>query len=242
MNQREAVIHVMTENGGYATLKHLYEHTLKVPGVKWKTKTPFASIRRIVQDEKYFFKIRPGLWALHEYKDKIPFSGDIKEDAPKKKQDEFSHSYFQGILVEIGNLQGFATFVPHQDKNRMYLEKPLHEVASLSSIYTFSYDRVVGIAQTVDVSWFNERKMPDTFIEIEHSTNFLNSFVKFVELRDFNANFMIAAPETREREFISKLSRSAFESIKQRVRFLNYERVSSLHSAISEKIAIEQNL
>jgi hypothetical protein len=232
----------MTENGGYATLKHLYEHTLQVQGVKWKTKTPYASIRRIVQDEKYFFKIRPGLWALHEYKERIPFSGDIKEDAPKKKQDEFSHSFFQGLLVEIGNLQGFATFVPHQDKNRMYLEKPLHEVASLSSIYPFCYDHVIGVAQTVDVSWFNERKLPDTFIEIEHSTNFYNSLIKFVELRDFNANFMIAAPETREGEFISKLSKSAFSTIKQRVRFLTYEKVSSLYSAISEKVAIEQRL
>ena len=72
MKQHEAVIKAMKKNGGYATLEHLYQSALKVPGVKWKTKTPEASIRRIVQDERFFFKIRPGLWALKEYKDKLP--------------------------------------------------------------------------------------------------------------------------------------------------------------------------
>ena len=79
MNQREAVIFVMKENGGYATLGHLYEHALKVAGVEWKTKTPFASIRRIVQNDKYFFKIKPGLWALNEFKDKIPFVAETQK-------------------------------------------------------------------------------------------------------------------------------------------------------------------
>ena len=49
MMQYEAVVRVMEESGGYATLGHLYEHVLDVPGCEWKTKTPFASIRRIVQ-------------------------------------------------------------------------------------------------------------------------------------------------------------------------------------------------
>ncbi len=54
MKQHEAVIQVMKKNGGYATLGYLYKNALKVPGVIWKTKTPFASIRRIVQDERFF--------------------------------------------------------------------------------------------------------------------------------------------------------------------------------------------
>jgi hypothetical protein len=239
MNQRQAVIQVMKENGGYATLKHLYEHALEVPDVKWKTETPFASIRRIVQNERFFFKIRPGLWALNEYKESIPFLDNIKEDASKKDQEEFSHSFYQGLLIEIGNLQKFDTFVPHQDKNKFYLERPLHEVTTLSSIYSFSYDRIVRTAETVDVSWFNDRKLPDTFIEVEHSTDFYSSLIKFVELQDFNAKLWITAPEVRKKEFSSKLSKTAFSSINKRVRFLSYDEVSKLHSAFYEKALIE---
>jgi hypothetical protein len=61
MKQYEAVIKIMEENGGYATLGFLYQNVMKVPGVEWRTKTSFASIRRIVQDERFFFKIKPGL-------------------------------------------------------------------------------------------------------------------------------------------------------------------------------------
>ncbi len=64
MKQHEAVIQAMEENDGYATLGYLYQTVLKIPGCEWKTKTPFASIRRIVQQNPNFFKIKPGLWAL----------------------------------------------------------------------------------------------------------------------------------------------------------------------------------
>jgi len=44
MRQYEAVIRVMEEKGGYATLGYLYQNALKVRGCEWSTKTPFASI------------------------------------------------------------------------------------------------------------------------------------------------------------------------------------------------------
>jgi hypothetical protein len=71
MYQYEAVIQVMEENGGFATLGYLYQHTLKIPGCEWGTKTPYASIRRIVQDDRFFFRIKPGLWALNSHKDSV---------------------------------------------------------------------------------------------------------------------------------------------------------------------------
>ena len=99
MNQREAVVEAMRANGGYATLGHLYKAALQIPGVKWETKTPFKSINRIVQDPRYFFRIRPGLWALLEAKKRLP------PDLAKKPKPESDHTYYQGLLVELGNLR-----------------------------------------------------------------------------------------------------------------------------------------
>ncbi|MGO9271458.1 MAG: hypothetical protein ACLQOO_14555 [Terriglobia bacterium] len=99
MNQREAVVQAMRDNGGYATLGELYKKALKVAGVSWETKTPFKSINRIVQNPKYFFRIRPGLWALLEAKDKLP------PDLAEKPKPESEHTYYQGLLVELGNLR-----------------------------------------------------------------------------------------------------------------------------------------
>src|SRR5688572_17716252 len=69
MKQDDAVIEAMKQNGGYATLGQLYH---LVDTSSWKTQTPHASIRRIVQNNPIFFKIKPGLWALAEYRDELP--------------------------------------------------------------------------------------------------------------------------------------------------------------------------
>lgn len=232
MKQYEAVIEAMKQNGGYATLGWLYKTVLQIKGVEWKTKTPFASIRRIVQDKRFFFKIRPGLWALREFKNRIPFEADARKKSTEV--DQFNHSYYQGLLVEIGNLNRFETFVPNQDRNRKFLEKPLGEIASLAQCYPFTYESLVRRAQTIDVVWFNERKLPSSFFEVEHSTDIQNSLLKYFELQDFNAEFRIVADKARFKEYESKLSYSAFRPIAHRVRFLSYEAVSEMHSRTVE--------
>ena len=121
MKQFEAVMKVMKENGGFATLGHLYQHALKIKDCEWKTKTPYASIRRIVQDDRFFFKIKPGLWALKSQKDDVLKKFSLDEKSSIKKKEEFNHTYFQGLLAEIGNVNGFETHVPNQDKNKLFL-------------------------------------------------------------------------------------------------------------------------
>jgi len=239
MNQYEAVIRVMEASGGYATLGYLNQNVLNVKGCKWKTKTPFASIRRIVQDERFFFKIRPGLWALNAYKDRLPLEIFPANDQPKSKQEEYSHTYYQGLLVELGNFKKFKTFVPSQDKNKQYFGKKLSEITSVAEIFTFSYDRIVQKAKTIDVAWFNERNMPANLFEIEHSTDIQNSLLKFVELQDFYVNFHIVADKAREKEFQTKLSLQAFKPINKRVGFWNYDKVAELHAKTSEYISVE---
>lgn len=242
MQQHEAVKKVMEDKGGYATLGCLYSEVLKVPGVEWKTKTPFASIRRIVQDERFFFKIRPGLWALKSHKDKLPFDILPIKDIPQSKQEEFNHTYFQGLLVEIGNLKEFQTFVPNQDKNKNYLGKRLGEIISVGDFYQFTYEHIVRRARTIDVTWFNVRKMPSMLFEVEHAANIYNSLLKFVELQDFHTDFYIVATDVRKREFESKLALNAFVPIQERTKFISYDEASEWHSSVYKTATIEKHL
>jgi len=230
MKQYEAVIKVMEENGGYATLGFLYQNVLEVKGVMWKTKTPFASMRRIVQDERFFFKIKPGLWALKSHRDKLP-----PEMIPTKKktsaQDDFTHSYYQGLIVQVGNLQKFETFVPPQDKNRRFLgSEKLGDLVSIRDIYPFSYPNIIKRAKSIDVIWFNQRRMPSSIFEVEHSTDMKNSLIKFVELQDFRTDMVIVSQAKRKRLLQETLSLSAFQSVKNYVRFISYEQISDYHS------------
>lgn len=239
MKQHEEVIKVMEKNGGFATLAFLYQ-SVNVDG--WKTKTPFATIRRIVQDERFFFRIKPGLWALNSHKNIVLKVLNIEKRENIKLFEEFNHTYYQGLLVEIGNIEGYKTFVPNQDKNRNYLTKPLKDYVSLKEYYTFTYDHIVKRAITIDVCWFNERRFPSSFFEVEHSTGIHNSLLKFLELQDFNTNFHIVADKVREKEFWDKLNSAAYNPIRQRVNFLDYDRLSIYHAKAFEFFAIKKNI
>jgi len=227
MKQRDQVIQAMEGKGGFSTLAQLYQI---VDVSKWQTKTPFASIRRIVQDQKYFFKIKPGLWALNSYKGKLSDIIPITKSNTKEEKDIFNHSYYQGLLVELGNLKGFQTFIPNQDKNKKFLSNTLGDYTSLKEIFKFTYEEIVDKARTIDVIWFNEKKFPQSFFEIEHSTDFHNSFLKMLELKYFYAKFNIVADIKRFREYEKKISNSTFNELRDRIKFISYEKLSEYHS------------
>ena len=72
MKQYEAVIETLDKLGGVATLGELNREVFKISDCEWKTKTPFASIRRIVQQTKGIYKIKPGLYGLEKYRTSNP--------------------------------------------------------------------------------------------------------------------------------------------------------------------------
>ena len=216
--QKHDVIDALSRQGNVATLTQLYYAT---DISSWKTKTPFASIRRILQTNAEFFKIQPGLWGLSDYKKEILEKFSIKNNRISGSN-EFTHTYYQGIIAEIGNSRNFKTFVPAQDKNRLFVNRKLSEVATTDKC-DFTYPEIVRFAKTVDVIWFNERNLPNSFFEVEHSTDFKNSINKFYELQDFRAKFWIAGKEERRRQFEDVINASIYCPIKKLVSFVDYE-------------------
>ncbi len=246
MYQYEAVVKVMEANGGFATFGHLNQKTLKVPGVEWKTKTPFASIRRIVQDERFFFKIKPGLWALKSWEDRLPEemrSQKRKGKEASETEQLFNHTYYQGLIVQVGEAKNLETFVPAQDKNKRFLGKHrLGDMASRTEMHPFTYPRIISKVKTIDAVWFNRRKMPAALFEVEHSTDIKNSLIKFVELQDFRTDMVVVADTVRKRQFHDTLGLGAFAEIKKYVRFLSYEELSDVHSRAFAIRALEERI
>jgi hypothetical protein len=124
-------------------LAELYREVMKVEDCKWETKTPFASIRRIVQVRPEIFRVRPGLWALRSYQTRLRLFEQDSKGCQTTEAVEQTHAYYQGLLVAIGNLRGFATFVPNQDRNKRFVNKPLGEMRSLQEPPAFSHDFLV---------------------------------------------------------------------------------------------------
>lgn len=226
MKQHEAVIATLERLGGVATLGQLNQEVFKIAECEWKTKTPFASIRRIVQQNKEIYKIKPGLYGLIAHRKQNEAKGIVEETAKNRNStevSEFNHSYYQGLILTIGKLRNFKTFLPHQDKNRLFLNEKLGDLSTLKNLPPYSYERLVKRSATIDAIWFNEREMPHSFFEVEHSTDIQNSLLKFNDLQDFSARMLIVADKKRKDEFDAKLNYTGFKDIKTRVKFIDYD-------------------
>ena len=123
MKQYEAVIQTLESLGGVATLGQLNQEVFKITECEWKTKTRFASIRRIVQTNKEIYKVQRGLYALVKCKKRLEQNGIVqltKKNADSEEVRQFTHGHYQGMLLTIGNLRGMETYAPNQDRNRPF--------------------------------------------------------------------------------------------------------------------------
>ena len=228
--QVDDIIEAMQKNGGFATLAYLNQN---VNTSTWKTKTTFESIRCYLQRRDEFFRIQPGLWALTDSKESVLQKFQIKENE-KEPNEIFTHAYYQGLIVDIGNMKKLKTYVPAQDKNKLFLDKRLGDISTMTDIPDFTYQKITNRARTIDTIWFNEREMPTAFYEVEHSTNIINSLNKFFELQDFRARFCIVADKKRKNEFDDKISQSIYNPIKPYIDFIDYDTLAIQHTKMSE--------
>jgi hypothetical protein len=240
LSWKDAVRQAIIDNGYVATLKQIYETVPKYRQMSGNT--PQKTIQAIVQNHNIgniFVRLklsdksikRTGLYGLTEFMDKIPqeYNPNVVKD--ETQQQAITHSYIQGMLLEIGNLRGLKTFSPASDKNKIYAGKTIGELATLERLPIFTYDKIVDITKNIDVVYVNERKYPSAIIEIEHTTNFKNSLLKFLELQDFRLEMKIVAPMERKQEFEKVISMSAFSSIAKHVKFVDYNAVTRLYDA-----------
>lgn len=238
MKQHEAVIQTLEKLGGIATLGQLNQEVFKIKDCEWGTKTPFATIRRIVQLRPEIYKLRHGLYGLLSFKNKNEQKGIFEETSKNKNSKEiieFNHSYYQGLLLQLGNLKKLDTFIPNQDKNKKFLNQSLESIRSLKIIPEYTYPKLVQRSSTIDVIWFNERQMPHSFFEVEHSTDIQNSLLKFNDLQDFYVRMIIVADKSRREEYENKIKYSSFKEIQQRVKFLDYEGLSKQYESLVEQ-------
>ena len=231
----EAIEQVMLNNGYFAPLKLLYKEIWKYKDKsKVNGKTPDMTIQEKVQRDKRFTRIGLGVYALTEYLDKLP-----KAEIPKteKAEKERKHAIIQGMLLEIGNHQKDISDTYTNDKNWIFENKTLGSLATLKKVPLFTFPNIIEDSITFsDVIWFNERQFPKVIFEVEHSTDFRDAFVKFMELQDFQTRFYCVADNSRRGKFEKEKSKSAFSPINSRVEFLTYEQVENDY----EK-AIQQN-
>lgn len=245
MTQNQAVIETIEMLGGIATLNQINQHVFEITDCQWGSKTPFASIRRIVRHTNGIYRIKPGLYALESHRKEFEQNGILVQDEHNQDSEiikTFNHAYYQGLLLEMGKMRHLDTFVPDQDKHKQFLNQAqLGDLRTFQELPEYSFPQLVKRSSTIDVIWFNDRHMPHSFFEVEHSTDIQNSLLKFNDLQDFSARMVIVADEKRHHEFIVKMGYAAFKELLQnrRVDFLSYESLDKQYNQELEKQQFE---
>lgn len=250
----DAIIRVVKECGGSATLKELYQNVPQTREV-----TPHldanhiirAYLRRMTRVSGKLKRIGLGIYALPDIKleqtlfDEIQ-QGKTKTEIFKGIGDTDLHSYVEGMLLELGNVYGYLTYTA--DPSGKFGTKPLRKLATTEGFPNFTSSTLLNIAKGIDVIWFIKRAlvvMPKHTFDVEKTTDFSKALHRAYQLRDFKTTFYVVSQVRKDQRFQKKLATDPYTEIGNRFFFRSFEDIFSLyeiaikHSELKERIIIE---
>jgi hypothetical protein len=236
---KDIVSNALLEMGGQA---HLSEINMKVEGhAKTRTNPTWRdTIRRVVRQYKIFEPVPPersGVYRLIEE--------EIPETGPQDftKEPETNHGLAQGLLVILGKIYGYETYVPPRDQTiRRFQDKPLRDFVTVNDCNSiFSGSRNLSKIREIDALWFDEDDdglFPVYAFEVEETTGVRNGLDRLVKIpRRYLVSFYIIAPSNNEKQLFDRfVNQTPFRSFIDRFSFRYYEELEELYN-----LALEHN-
>ena len=228
-----ALISLIGDNGGAASWQDIYDN---IEGYYPNIKAPKdweAALRgvlyREVKNGRHFKRISAGVFALADYEEQAAVN-IIRKDKVRM------HSYIEGLLVETGNYENYDTYC--SDKSAVFQANVrVGQLASVGEFPEFTYPEIVQVARRIDVVWFNKRgyKFPQRAIEVVDSIGTLDQALnRMYQLREFQTNFLIAAPERFSDRINRKLRQAPYSEAHDRFEVRYYDDVIAYHRNILE--------
>jgi type II restriction enzyme len=136
----------------------------------------------------------------------------------QRTESDHTHTEVQGWLRDLGLALGYGVWIASNDRNREYADGRLRDGclnALPSSIASHAADTVC----LIDVMWVDpaSERVAAAF-EVEHSTSIYSGIVRMLDLAlgvpEHTAGlYVLVAPDAREDEVRSQLSRPAFARV-----------------------------
>ncbi len=203
MTKVEAIKKVLENFGGVATLEQIYSNIEKYYPSAKISKAWQEGIRGVLYREikkgRYFKKVGFGIFALKDYKE---------EPKPRLEDRQRVHSFIEGICLELGNFENFATYTADPSakfKNNI----ALGTLATLHSIPEFTYQDILKEVKRIDVIWFNKKGLmfPQKVFEVVDSVGTLSdAFNRTLQLLNFRTDFFIVGPKKHYDKFNQKIN------------------------------------
>jgi len=250
----DAILRIVKECGGSATLKELYQNVPQIREVSPHLDANHiirAYLRRMTRISGKLRKIGLGVYALPDIKLEQTLFDEIQEGKTKTEifegvSDTDLHSYIEGMLLELGNIYGYLTYTA--DPSSIFSSKPLENFSTVEDFPNFTSLPLLNIAKTIDVIWFKKRAltiMPKHTFDVEKSTDFSKALHRAYQLRDFKITFYVISSIKKEEQFKKRLGTDPYMEISNRFFFRPFEDIFSLyesaikHSELKGRIIVE---
>jgi len=249
MTWEKAILTIFEKYNGIVTLRKLYQDVPLILGETDATDISHnirAYLRRLKQKKQLIKQVGLSQYALLDVKYENRFYEDIKEntkfeDFLKKIPRETIHTYIEGMLIEIGSLNGFQTYTP--DINKIFNGKYLYELVDYTELPKFTYEKSLTDIKEIDVIWFKDGFPVKTF-DVENSTRFSMALQRIYELRYFKTNFFMVADRAKFNDFIRKADKAIFKDIKEDTFFISYNESFELYknTVLSNRIVRQSKI
>src|SRR3972149_4994961 len=167
----DAIIRVVKECGGSATLKELYQNVPQIREVIPHLDANHiirAYLRRMTRVSGKLKRIGLGIYALPDIKLEQTLFDEIQEGKTKTEifkgiGDTDLHSYVEGMLLELGNVYGYLTYTA--DPSGKFGTKPLGKLATIGGFPNFKSSFYV-VSQERKDQRFQKKLATDPYTEI----------------------------------------------------------------------------
>jgi hypothetical protein len=247
---REVVARALKEMGGFGHLREIYNkvegHRKCEANSRWK-----CTIRRVLRENGVFVPVPPHGSGLYRLKFD-PFQS--AQYADRSCPADIDHGEAQGMLLKLGQLYGYETYVAARDRSsRVFEGSPLGSYATVSSLREslggMTYRRIAEI----DVMWLAEDfhgLYPKYAFEVEHSTGIAAGLDRLLKIPDRCCTrlHIVAPTESDKLHFRDLLQQAPYRPFAGRFRFCSYDNLGRLyelaaaHSKLKSELRLALNI
>ena len=143
------------------------------------------------------------------------------------KPSEMSHWDAIGVIVELGSLLGYDTYVA--DPSREYKGKPLREWTTSTEVPE-QCENIPGI-ERIDAIWYSFEP-PIHLFEVEDGGNMRDALHRLYQARFFQSKFFIVCPADNRNKFEKFVTTDPYKAMREKYLFRTYEDLLKMYDTV----------
>lgn len=191
------------------------------------------TIRRVVRQYKIFEPVPPERSGVYKVAEVISIKPEVQSFT---EEPEIDHGIAQGMLVILGKIYGYETYVPPRDQTiRTFQGKPLKDFVTVSDCTDIFRGPNLTKIREIDALWFDEDDyglFPIYAFEVEETTRVKSGLDRLLKIpKRFPVRFFIIGPSAKEKDLFEQyINQTPFRGFRDRFTFRFYKELEELYN------------